>query len=396
MIIKGLPAFNDDQDSGRPKSRLTVSCAHLQRTRNGSAASAQAPQRAPTRITFSSGDTSITVAFCDACAERLGAVDGDRASHEIAALVILRQDLEARLESIAAGLGEVLPLLNQADFRDRALATAGESTRHDPNDRRKGRTRLTVQNHQHLTADILALDFDEGGERLENHIYRRANTCSACREALEELSRWLAALDHCDPVVAQEFLTRHDFFNRLLADHGSHHERIEAVRTDELYHQWGLARLLMEESRASRSANPELSAELAELALAVAGSLDPGFYRTEYVSDLIAEAAANYADTLRALDNTEAAEILFEKAASRLELGTGRARIASGVARLEARLLKDQGRQEEAHELLERAIASHEEKDEESRTILHWILASLGERSDDGLLAHGAPQDEAR
>ena len=78
-----------------------------------------------------------------------------------------------------------------------------------------------------------------------------------------------------------------------------------------------------------------------------------------------------------------------------LKIGTARPLVASGIARLEARLLKQLGRHEESHALLEHAIAAHEEDDQEPRTVLDWILASCAERSG-GELAHGSAQDEAR
>jgi len=74
--------------------------------------------------------------------------------------------------------------------------------------------------------------------------------------------------------------------------------------------------------------------------------------------------------------------------------GTGRARIASGVARLEARLLKDLGHKGEALELLERVIAAHEERIQETRSLLHWMHESCGERSEGEETADGTTQDQ--
>ena len=248
--------------------------------------------------------------------------------------------------------------------------------------------------HTHFTPFSLSLDLEGADGTLDAGLYRRLRECSVCRGALHELSRWLQALDHCDPVVGPEFATRHDFFNQVLTEHQSHKDRLEVVRSDDLFHQWGLCRLFLEESKSCREANPELSAELAELALAVAEHLDPGFYRPDRVADAQAQAAANYGDALRLLDRLEVASEQFTAANGHLENGTGRARIASGVARLEARLLKDLGCHDEALELLERAVAGYEERDEESRTLLHWMHEVCGERIEGEEIADGTTQDQ--
>ncbi len=249
--------------------------------------------------------------------------------------------------------------------------------------------------HTHFTPFMLSLDFDEASDRLDARLYRGVRECRVCRGALEELSRWLEALDHCDPIVGPEFTTRHDFFASLMTENLAHEDRMEALRSDELFHHWGLGRLLLEESRSCRESNPELSAELAELALTVAEHLDPGFYRPERVADAQAQAAANYGDALRLLDRLGVAKEQFVSANSHLGSGTGRARIASGVARLEARLLKDLGCHDEALELLERVVATHEEQIEETRSLLHWMHESCGERIEGEEITDGTTQNEA-
>ncbi|NNE48467.1 MAG: hypothetical protein HKN37_17580 [Rhodothermales bacterium] len=248
--------------------------------------------------------------------------------------------------------------------------------------------------HTHFTPFSLALDFDEASERLDSHLYRRVRECRICRGALEELSRWLLALDHCDPIVGPEFTTRHDFFASLMTENLTHEDRLAALRSDELFHHWGLGRLLLEESRSCRESNPELSTELAELALTVAEHLDPGFYRPERVADAQAQAAANYGDALRLLHRLDVAKQQFTAAISYLANGTGRPRIASGVARLEARLLKDKGHHDEALDLLELAIAAYEERDEESRSLLHWMHESCGDRIEGEEITDGTTQNQ--
>jgi len=241
-------------------------------------------------------------------------------------------------------------------------------------------------NHSHYTPFTLSLDIDESSPELGDVLYRKIARCDVCRAALQDLSQWLGALDHCDPLVGPEFVTRHEFFNQLLAQNPSHEERIAALRTDELFHQWGLYRLLLEESRSCRSTNPELSAQLAELALEVSSHLDEAFYRPERVADARAQAAANHGDALRKLKQLEEATRKFEAAREWLESGTGRTGIASSLARLEARLLRDMGRADEAHELLEQAIVAHEEREAQERNLLHWILEPCSQRSEDGML----------
>ena len=84
----------------------------------------------------------------------------------------------------------------------------------------------------------------------------------------------------------------------------------------------------------------------------------------------------------------------FAAANGHLENGTGRARIASGVARLEARFLKDLGCHGEALELLERAVTKFEKRDEESRILLHRMHEAFGARIEEGEIADGTTQDQ--
>ncbi|MCP4203118.1 MAG: hypothetical protein GY769_14445 [bacterium] len=234
--------------------------------------------------------------------------------------------------------------------------------------------------HTHYTPFTLALDFDGQNKRFLSRLKERADSCSRCRSALRELRGWLTALDHPDPLVGPEFVTRHGLFKELLADHPSHEVRLRAADTNALFHQWGLVRLLLEESKSCREVNPLLSAELAELSLIAAEHLEPHYYDPAHVADAQAQASANYGDALRLLERSQAARRQFASANGRLEIGTGRTKILSEVARLEARLLHSIGRHEEAHRLLERTLAAHEEESERSRPLLHFLLEA---RDDD-------------
>lgn len=233
--------------------------------------------------------------------------------------------------------------------------------------------------HIHCTPFTLALDFDAEDERLHLALARRARECEVCRSAVEELSAWLVALDHPDPLVGPEFATRHDLFKRLLADHRTHEKRLRAVDSDELFHQWGLCRLLLDESSGCRESNRELSAQLAELALAVADRLATDYYGAELVADLRASAAAALGDALRLLEDAQT-EDKFETARVLLSQGTGNVRVASEIARLEARFLRDLGRHDEAHELLEKTLAAHHALAEKPRSLLGFVLQSARRR----------------
>ena len=237
--------------------------------------------------------------------------------------------------------------------------------------------------HLHHTPFTLSTALDGLAPEEVPGRYQRITRCPSCQLSLEGLVRWLKALDHWDPVVGPEYVTRHEVFARLLDDY-PHKKRLKAIRGDGLFHQWGLAKLLLEVSTSCRNGDPAESSRSAELALEVANNLDPGFYRSRRVADLRALAAANYGDSLRVLGRSEEAATSLRCAEEWLQGGTRRAWIVSEVATLKSHLLRDLGRNQRALKLLRQAIVAHEQPVREPLSLFHWLVQPRSPRVEDG------------
>jgi hypothetical protein len=131
--------------------------------------------------------------------------------------------------------------------------------------------------------------------------------------------------------------------------------RLMMVRNDRRLQTWGLYQILLEKSRSLAEEAPGAAAEVAELALAVAGSLDPEEHNEERTADFRAGALAALADAKRRLSERGAAWQAFTAAHDSLKAGTGDPLDRAELEILRARLLRDFGRQEEARDALRRA-----------------------------------------
>ena len=199
--------------------------------------------------------------------------------------------------------------------------------------------------------------------------------CSECRRALETLSEWLEALDHFEPLVGPELVTRRELFSKLFRENDTQEERVVAIEDDEMYHHWGLAQLLIEESKASRRRDPGASRELAELAVQIASLLDPAFYHPEWIADLSAVARVNLAEAQMARGDYEIAKDLLEQAARWQLDGTLRPRIGRAIARLRARLLAALDQQDpEVLKILREFDLSEPEDDSDEANLLSWFF----------------------
>ncbi len=172
------------------------------------------------------------------------------------------------------------------------------------------------------------------------------------KTAYETILVWMRGLDHDDPRVSVEFETRHRLFSDLL-EAPEHEERLERVRRDRLYQQWGLCRLLLDMSAQVRSGSAAYSLDLAELADAAAQGLDRDLYGVRWVADLRALAAANLGAARRALGQVETAFEELRRAWMLLAKGTGRPHVAASIAQLEALLLRGLAQPEAALPLVE-------------------------------------------
>jgi hypothetical protein len=227
--------------------------------------------------------------------------------------------------------------------------------------------------HKHYTAFSLSTDLS--AEQSTSLVVERVLSCRECRRTLRTLSRWLEALDHFEPLVAPEFATRYEFFNRLFFDHETYEEKIAAITDDEIYHHWGLACLLIEEAQQKILTDPGAAHEFATLALEIGRLLDPAFYHPAWIADLCAQAAAVLAEAHLAKGELETARKSLHNAADWQGLGTKRPRVRRRIATLRARILRAQGWTDEAlGRLLQDLGDSDDNQGRHPGNLLSWFL----------------------
>ena len=241
--------------------------------------------------------------------------------------------------------------------------------------------------HQHYTPFSLSTYLCS--EECTSSLIDRMLLCRECRRVLRTLSQWLVSLDHFEPLVAPEFATRHEFFNRLFFEHETHAERLDAVSTDEIYQHWGLASLLLEKASHMKLADSDSSRELAELALKTATLLDPAFYHPSWIADLCAKAAASLAETSLAMGDLDDARENLLHASDWQLAGTHRSRIRRRIATLRARTLRAQGWTDEALDRLLRDLVEDEDKDgRDEGNLLLWFFGQWEVNDWQDLLQH--------
>lgn len=130
------------------------------------------------------------------------------------------------------------------------------------------------------------------------------------------------------------------------------------LRSSQRFHTWGLLELLVERSLEVTIRDPRQGEELGQLALRLAGHMDAARYGPGAIEDLAARAWAHVANARRLRSDLSGAEEAFFAARRRLRQGTGDAVEQAIVDDLEASLLRDQRRWDEAVARLQRAIAA--------------------------------------
>jgi len=196
--------------------------------------------------------------------------------------------------------------------------------------------------HEHILPLVLATELrdpEELGGRPA--IQERIVSCPECLGQLEILVYWLDTLGHWAPAVAPEFVSRHRLFSELLYKNELHAQRLRRIRFDFAFHNWGLCRLLLDESRQAFPRSLSYSIQLAELAHAVARTLPRGFYGTRWVADLCAEAAVLLAVLERQRGRCDEATRLIRLAGECLDAGTGRIDMSLLIQVTESLLSKD-------------------------------------------------------
>lgn len=160
-------------------------------------------------------------------------------------------------------------------------------------------------------------------------------------EALRERYR---AERQAAPSLAAELLAHPPARQRLL------------VKNRPRFRTWGLCEHLLERGREQRFAEPAAYEAYALLAIAVAEALPESVYGRPLVEDLLASGWAELGNARRILSDFRSAERAFLTAGAHLARGCGDPLERARLADLEASLRNAQGRTDEAHALLDRAI----------------------------------------
>jgi tetratricopeptide (TPR) repeat protein len=136
-----------------------------------------------------------------------------------------------------------------------------------------------------------------------------------------------------------------------------HAERLALVRADPELQSWPLGQRLVETCLDLVYAEASRATELAELAIALSQTLDPGRYGGELISDFKAKAWACLGEVLRSRADLRGADEAFAVAENLLAAGTGDILEEARLLELKAALRRDQLRLDEAHTLLDDVLA---------------------------------------
>lgn len=133
--------------------------------------------------------------------------------------------------------------------------------------------------------------------------------------------------------------------------------RLIMVRNDRRLQSWGLYDLLLARSIELAERAPAEALDLADLALNIAGCLDPEQYGTERLADFRAAALASLGNARRLNGDLVGSRMAFQQARLNLEFGTGDLLEEANLTSLLAHLLCDLGEYQKASQALDRATA---------------------------------------
>lgn len=153
--------------------------------------------------------------------------------------------------------------------------------------------------------------------------------------------------------------------------------RLVMVHNDKRLHNWGLYERLLEECRQTERRDPAAAVDLAELALAVVGYLDPDGLGAERLADFRATALATLGNARRLAKDFDGARAAFRDAWKSLAEGSDDPFEEASLVSREANLLCDLGEFEEAARLLEKALALYRDGGDlhfQGRTLLQQAL----------------------
>lgn len=192
-------------------------------------------------------------------------------------------------------------------------------------------------------------DYDRALDRVFDNVRRVNNTLQCERTEAQQLLAELA---------------RHPFERRRLL-----------VQNSGRFQTWGLCELLLSRPIETLS-EPQEGHDLAEVAVALAESLDPEVYGAALLEDMKARAWSYLANARRLLSDLRGAEIAFQTAESHLAAGTGERLERARLLDLQASLRNNQGRYDDALALLNRAAAIYQRA--QQRHLLGRIVLNKG------------------
>ncbi|HEX4495588.1 MAG TPA: hypothetical protein VIE43_07980 [Thermoanaerobaculia bacterium] len=135
------------------------------------------------------------------------------------------------------------------------------------------------------------------------------------------------------------------------------HSRRALLQEDPAFHNWWLGERLIEESRALLDSDPAGAGDLAGDAAALTERLSSEIYGDPLIHDLKARAWAGMGEARRRLADLRGAEEAFITAEAYIAQGTADSLEEAQILELKAALARDQYRAEDAHRLLDEAIA---------------------------------------
>lgn len=224
---------------------------------------------------------------------------------------------------------------------------------------------------RHPSRDRLAL-FSRGLlERSEcreitRHLLAGCEPCRLLAAGKVDSDQSIGLYENAFSVAFQEFQRRKTALEAeqceapsLLEELGSHPFERQRWMVDNRprFRTWAFCNLLLEASHDWGFQEPTRALELANLSTIVASALNPVSYGETRVSDLNARAWAVLGNAQRICTDFRSAESSFAKAEEALKAGTGDPLERARIQLLRASLHGDQHRFEEAHRLLDRAIA---------------------------------------
>jgi tetratricopeptide (TPR) repeat protein len=189
--------------------------------------------------------------------------------------------------------------------------------------------------------------------------------CARCERRLESLEpSFLGVYDNALSASARRLRTLESFYAKergeagaLLAELLRHptERRLILVRNHHRFHTWGFLEKLLDCSRQEAFVNPQVSEELATLAIALSEQLDDATYRAESINDLKGRAWAYLANALRIRSDLQGAREAFDRSNVCLRQGTKDPWELAVWLDLKASLLRAQRQFDEAMRLLHRA-----------------------------------------